>query len=184
MGSLERYHQKRNFDVTPEPRGRVKKASRGALRFVVQKHAASHIHYDFRLEMEGVLRSWAVPKEPATEPGEKRLAMHTEDHPVEYADFAGAIPKGEYGGGHMDIWDSGTWIPEEPPTAAYRRGSLTFELRGGRLKGRWSLVRIGNAQTRKKDLWLLLKRSDEAAAAAPRRARGARTPRTGGEARR
>ena len=184
MGSLERYRGKRNFDVTPEPRGRVRRSGR-ALRFVVQQHAASPLHFDFRLEMEGMLKSWALPREPVAQPGEKRLAMHTEDHPVEYVDFAGGIPGGEYGGGHLDVWDAGTWIPEEPPTAAYRRGSLSFTLKGKRLRGRWSLVRIGNAQTRKKDLWLLLKRSDEAREAAPARtAARRRAAKTGPEARR
>jgi len=155
--SLQRYHEKRRFDRTPEPRGAIARSMPGKLRFVVQKHAASTLHYDFRLEIDGVLKSWAVPKDPGLDPGEKRLAVPTEDHPVEYASFEGDIPENEYGAGHIDLWDRGTWIPEEPPLAAYRRGRLKFELKGRRLKGRWTLIRMGNAQTRKKDLWLLMK---------------------------
>lgn len=156
---LAQYHAKRDFSRTPEPRGRVGRSRREALRFVVQKHAASHLHYDLRLEMGGVLKSWAVPHEPGGDDGRKRLAVQTEDHPLEYADFEGDIPPGEYGGGHMDIWDSGTWIPDEPPLAAHRKGTLKFELCGGRLKGRWALVRLGGPEPRKRELWLLVKRS-------------------------
>jgi bifunctional non-homologous end joining protein LigD len=160
--SLQRYREMRDFTRTPEPRGE-KRPARSArsdepLRFVVQKHAASGLHFDFRLEIDGVLKSWAVPKGPSEDPGEKRLAVHTEDHPVEYAEFEGTIPEGEYGAGVMKIWDAGTWIPDEAPLAGYRRGHLRFELKGRRLKGHWTLVRMGNAQTRKKDLWLLVKR--------------------------
>jgi bifunctional non-homologous end joining protein LigD len=125
------------------------------LRFAVQKHAAATPHYDFLLEIDGVLKSWAVNQEPM-----KRLAVPTRDHPVEYARFEGDIPVDEYGAGHVDLWDRGTWIPEEEPLPAYRRGKIKFELKGRRLKGRWALVRMGNAQTRKKDLWLLMKRDD------------------------
>ena len=154
---LQQYNAKRHFDRTPEPRGRIARSAPERLRFVVQKHAASALHYDFRLEMEGVLRSWAVTKEPADDPSVKRLAVRTEDHPLEYAAFDGDIPKPEYGGGHVDIWDEGRWIPEDAPVTAFRRGRLKFELKGRRLKGRWALVRMGNAQTRKEDLWLLMK---------------------------
>src|SRR6185503_6697637 len=154
---LQQYNAKRHFDRTPEPRGRIARSAPERLRFVVQKHAASALHYDFRLEMEGVLRSWAVTKEPAADPAVKRLAVRTEDHPLDYARFEGDIPEGEYGGGHVDIWDEGRWIPEDAPVTAFRRGRLKFELKGRRLKGRWALVRMGNAQTRKKDLWLLMK---------------------------
>jgi bifunctional non-homologous end joining protein LigD len=128
----------------------------------VQKHAASTLHYDFRLELDGVLKSWAVPKDPSEESTQKRLAVRTEDHPLEYADFEGDIPEREYGAGHVDVWDEGTWIPEEPPLPAFRRGKLKFELKGRRLKGHWALVRMGNAHTRKKDLWLLMKRAEGA----------------------
>ena len=157
---LERYHAKRRFDRTPEPRGTVARARSEGARFVVQKHAASTLHYDFRLEIDGVLKSWAVTKEPSTDATVKRLAVRTEDHPIEYADFAGDIPQGEYGAGHMDLWDAGRWIPEETPVTALRRGRLKFELKGRKLKGRWALVRMGNASTRKKDLWLLMKLAD------------------------
>lgn len=119
-----------------------------SLRFVVRKHRATTVHYDFRLEIDGVLKSWAVPKAPSPEPGEKRLAVRTEHH----RDDAGQV----------DLWDEGTWIPEESPLTAYRRGRLKFELKGRRLQGRWALVRMGNAQTRKKDLWLLTKLEDDA----------------------
>jgi bifunctional non-homologous end joining protein LigD len=157
---LQRYQAKRDFDRTPEPRGRVVRSAPSKLRFVVQKHAASHLHYDFRLELDGVLKSWAVTKEPSEDPAVKRLAVRTEDHPVQYADFEGDIPEEEYGGGHMDIWDSGQWIPESAPLPAYRRGRLKFQLKGKRMKGQWALVRMGNATTRKKDLWLLMKIAD------------------------
>ena len=154
---LQRYQAKRHFDRTPEPRGSVPRERHERLRFVVQKHAASTLHYDFRLEMDGVLKSWAVTKEPDTDSSVKRLAVRTEDHPLEYADFEGDIPEREYGAGHVDIWDTGQWIPEEPPLTAMRRGKLTFQLKGRRMKGRWALIRMGNASTRKKDLWLLMK---------------------------
>jgi bifunctional non-homologous end joining protein LigD len=163
---LQRYQRMRDFARTPEPRGHVAPAHE-ALQFVVQEHEASALHYDFRLELDGVLKSWAVPKGPSEVEGEKRLAVHTEDHPVEYAEFEGTIPEGEYGAGRMKIWDEGTWVPESAPLAAYRR-ALKFELKGRRLKGHWSLVRMGNAQTRKKDLWLLVKRAAPAAKSAAR----------------
>ena len=159
---LQRYNAKRHFDRTPEPRGRTARSSPSKLRFVVQKHAASTLHYDLRLELDGVLKSWAVTKEPVADPSVKRLAVRTEDHPVEYADFEGDIPDDEYGAGHMDIWDQGTWVPVDAPLTAYRRGRLKFELKGKRLKGSWALVRMGNASTRKTDLWLLMKLADPA----------------------
>jgi bifunctional non-homologous end joining protein LigD len=159
---LQRYQAKRHFDRTPEPRGSVARVRTAeCLRFVVQKHAASRLHYDFRLEIDGVLKSWAVTKEPSIDVAVKRLAVRTEDHPVEYADFEGDIPEREYGGGHVDLWDQGAWIPEESPLTALRRGRIKFELKGRRLKGRWTLIRMGNASTRKKDLWLLMKLDDE-----------------------
>ncbi len=160
---LERYHAKRDFERTPQPRAeRPACGSARKLRFVVHKHAASTLHYDFRLEMDGVLKSWAVTREPATDPAQKRLAVRTEDHPLEYAHFEGDVAERQYGAGHMDIWDEGAWIPVEAPLPAYRRGRLKFELKGKRLKGRWALVRMGNASTRKKDLWLLMKLADPA----------------------
>lgn len=170
---LQRYRQKRDFARTPEPRGgAVPHAAAGPrsaqrLRFVVRKHAASSLHFDFRLELDGVLKSWAIPRVPSDDATGKRLAVQTEDHPLEYADFEGDIPAGEYGAVHMDIWDRGTWIPEGSPLASFRRGNLRFELKGKRMKGRWALVRMGNASTRKKDLWLLVRRSDAAETKVP-----------------
>lgn len=164
MGSLQREQARRPFDRTPAPRGVVARLrSAQKLRFVIQKHAATTLHYDFRLELDGVLKSWAMTKEP--DPAHKRLAVATEDHPLlEYVAFEGDIPEPEYGAAHVDLWDEGTWIPEEAPVTAYRRGRLTFELKGKRLKGRWALTRMGNAQTRrKKDLWLLTKLEDGSA---------------------
>jgi bifunctional non-homologous end joining protein LigD len=120
------------------------------LRFVVQKHAASSLHFDLRLELDGVLKGWAIPRDPGGDGPAKLLAVHTMDQPL---------------GAHMDIWDEGTWIPEGSALASFRRGSLNFELKGKRMKGRWALLRMGNASTRKKDLWMLVKRSDVADAA-------------------
>src|SRR5438034_3808675 len=140
--ALERYRQKRDFGTTPEPRGRVGAKKKGQLSFVIQKHAASHLHYDFRLELGGVLLSWAVPKGPSLDPQDKRLAMHVEDHPLEYGGFEGVIPKGEYGGGTVVLWDRGTWRPEGDPHAGYRAGNLKFALEGEKLRGSWALVKI------------------------------------------
>ena len=155
------------------------------LRFVVRKHEATTLHYDLRLEMDGALKSWAVPKDPSLDPTQKRLAVRTEDHPIEYAGFQGDIPDDEYGAVHIGLWDEGTWIPEAPPLAAYRRGHLKFELKGKRLKGRWALIRMGNAQTRKKDLWLLMKLEEGALDARPAtRATRGRAARDSGDARR
>src|SRR5512135_268888 len=138
---LERYREKRNFRTTPEPRGRVARSAATGLRYVVQKHAASHLHYDFRLEHNGVLLSWAVPKGPSLDPAVRRLAMHVEDHPVEYGTFEGVIPEG-YGAGIVLLWDQGTWQPEvEDVDAALKKGDLKFQLNGYKLKGSWVLVR-------------------------------------------
>ncbi len=160
--ALEAYRKKRDFRKTPEPKGApARKAARGPLSFVIQEHAASHLHYDFRLELEGVLKSWAVPKGPSLDPAVKRLAVHVEDHPLEYGTFEGIIPKGEYGGGTVVLWDRGRWLPEGDPKTAYRKGKLDFELEGEKLHGRWHLVRSRRAADEDgKEQWLLIKGDD------------------------
>ncbi|MEW5852678.1 MAG: non-homologous end-joining DNA ligase [Myxococcota bacterium] len=159
MGLAE-YHRKRNFQVTPEPRGRVEKHAPGL--FVIQKHDASHLHYDFRLELDGVLKSWSIPRGPSLDPKVKRLAMPTEDHPVDYADFEGVIPEGEYGGGTVMIWDRGTWSTDENPREALGNGRLTFTLKGQKLHGRWRLIRVGKTRgSRGGAGWLLIKSRDQ-----------------------
>jgi bifunctional non-homologous end joining protein LigD len=161
--SLREYRRKRDFSVTPEPGGRA--APRGTgWSFVVQKHAASRLHYDFRLELDGVLKSWAVPRGPSLDPGEKRLAMRTEDHPVEYGSFEGVIPEGEYGGGTVLLWDRGTWEPMGDPHQGLAKGKLDFVLRGKKLRGRWTLIKIPGRESRDADkAWLLIKARDDAA---------------------
>ena len=129
--SLRDYNRKRHFDRTTEPAGA--QAPAGGHSFVIQKHAASHLHYDFRLEADGVLKSWAVPKGPSLDPAVKRLAMHVEDHPVAYGGFEGIIPEGEYGGGTVMVWDRGVWEPVGDPREGYRTGKLKFELHGEKL---------------------------------------------------
>lgn len=167
---LTTYRKRRRFDVTPEPSGK-KASSRGRLRFVIQKHDARRLHYDFRLELDGVLKSWAVPKGPSTDPSDKRLAVEVEDHPLEYGSFEGRIPAGQYGAGTVEIWDEGRWEPEGDARAGLRDGSLTFTLHGRRLNGRWSLVRMsGRAAARaRQPQWLLIK-SRETSANGKRRA--------------
>ena len=167
---LEKYKQKRNFTSTPEPSGDVKLASERAktqkpgegLFFCVQKHLASHLHYDFRLEYKGVLLSWAVPKGPSLDPKTKRLAMHVEDHPIEYGTFEGVIPSG-YGAGIVMLWDQGTWKPEsEDVDAALKKGDLKFTLDGYKLKGSWVLVRTGGRWgSGDGRSWLLIKHRDD-----------------------
>lgn len=163
--ALTRYKQKRNFSGTPEPKGKVQ-ASRGSLRFVVQKHAASHVHYDFRLELDGVLKSWAVPKGPSMNPSDKRLAVMVEDHPLDYRTFEGSIPEGNYGAGEVIVWDEGTYHPEPNSerlgnTRTLRRGleegKLSFVLEGKKLKGGFTLIRTGPPE---KHSWLLMKKRD------------------------
>ncbi|KAF0813643.1 Multifunctional non-homologous end joining protein LigD [Andreprevotia sp. IGB-42] len=155
---LDRYHQKRNFTRTPEPAGSVG-ASGQQLQFVIQKHAARRLHYDFRLELDGVLKSWAVPKGPSLNPADKRLAVHVEDHPLDYGRFEGTIPPHQYGAGHVIVWDSGSWTPLGDPHAGYRKGHLRFTLHGHKLAGEWSLVRM-KAREDGDDNWLLLKADD------------------------
>jgi bifunctional non-homologous end joining protein LigD len=157
---LAEYNRKRRFKVTPEPQGKPPSSKRAPSKrqFVVQKHAASHLHYDFRLEHEGVLLSWAVPKGPSLRPGDRRLAMRTEDHPLAYADFEGVIPEGEYGGGNVLVWDRGTWEPERDVRSALGRGRLTFDLQGEKLRGRFHLARTKAERGRER--WLLFKGRD------------------------
>ena len=158
---LQTYNQKRKFDKTPEPKGET--AATAGNSFVVQKHDARRLHYDFRLEMDGVMKSWAVTKGPSLDPNEKRLAVHVEDHPLSYADFEGIIPKGQYGGGTVIVWDRGTWSPIGDPKKAYRKGHMEFELDGEKLKGRWHLVRMKGKPEEKRENWLLIKAHDEEA---------------------
>ena len=158
--AFDEYLRKRDFRKTPEPKGRVG-ASHVALRFVVQKHHASHLHFDLRLEYEGVLKSWAVPRGPSLDPNVKRLAVEVEDHPLEYSDFEGVIPAGEYGAGRVLVWDRGIWQPEGDPAAMFRTGKLKFRLQGHRLRGEWALVRT--KPKGKQQQWLLSKRNDEEA---------------------
>jgi bifunctional non-homologous end joining protein LigD len=163
--ALAEYRRKRDFALTPEPAGERSRRSDARLQFVIQKHAASRLHYDFRLELDGVLKSWAVPKGPSLDPREKRLAVHVEDHPIDYGGFEGVIPKGQYGGGTVLLWDRGTWRPEDgSPESAYRKGSLKFTLDGEKLHGKWALVRMGGrAAGEKRENWLLIKEKDDVA---------------------
>ena len=165
--ALEEYRRKRDFRKTPEPAGAAapQQQAHAGLSFVIQKHAARRLHYDFRLELDGVLKSWAVPKGPSLDPGEKRLAVHVEDHPLDYGEFEGVIPEGEYGGGTVLLWDRGTWIPlDRDPEAAYHKGSLKFILNGDKLHGKWALVRMGGkAANERRENWLLIKERDEQA---------------------
>lgn len=163
------YNRKRNFDLTSEPaepRTRSKRVGAGALSFVVQKHDARNLHYDFRLELNGTLKSWAVPKGPSLDPSDKRLAVHVEDHPLSYGSFEGSIPKGQYGGGDVIVWDRGVWEPEGDALKAYKAGKLGFRLYGEKLGGRWNLVRTRLKGSGDKEQWLLIKEQDEEAKAA------------------
>ena len=161
---LEEYRRKRNFAETQEPAGRARRAGRGHV-FVVQKHDASRLHYDFRLEINGVLASWAVPKGPSMNPAEKRLAIRTEDHPLEYADFEGVIPNGQYGAGTVMVWDKGTYKSEDgvPPDQQLARGKINVVLRGKKLCGGFTLVQTGKRPvvSSQGERWLLIKQRDE-----------------------
>ena len=158
--TLERYRKKRNFTETPEPVGRARSAQRRRI-FVVQKHAASRLHYDFRLQINDVLVSWAVPKGPSMNPADKRLAVMTEDHPIEYADFEGVIPEGEYGAGTVMVWDKGIYEPGDglPPEEQLSRGKLDVVLKGKKLRGGFTLIRPAKG-SRQKANWLLIKQRD------------------------
>jgi bifunctional non-homologous end joining protein LigD len=159
--ALQPYFKKRDFKVTSEPQGGA--ASAGALSFVVQKHAASRLHYDFRLELDGTLKSWAVPKGPSLDPADKRMAVHVEDHPIDYGGFEGTIPKGQYGAGTVIVWDNGSWEPVGDARAGYRDGKLKFRLHGHKLHGGWTLVRMHGRAAERQEPWLLIKERDDAA---------------------
>src|SRR5262252_1568327 len=165
--SLQAYHAKRKFSATPEPRG--KQMRRKGDRYVIQKHAARRLHYDLRLELDGVMKSWAVTRGPSLVPGEKRLAVRVEDHPIEYNEFEGTIPQGQYGGGTVMIWDRGSWAPDGDPRKGLAKGRLDFALDGKKLHGAWHLVRMRGRAGEKRENWLLIKARDEAA-------RGGRDP--------
>ena len=159
--ALEQYNKKRRFSQTPEPPGKVDRGEQH--RFVVQKHRASHLHYDFRLEMDGVLKSWAVPKGPSLDPGDKRLAMQVEDHPVSYFHFEGKIPEGNYGAGTVMVWDTGTWEPLGDEHAMLSKGDLKFQLNGEKLKGEFVLAKMRSRRPGSKGTeWLLIKKKDDA----------------------
>ena len=165
MAELKTYQAKRRFGVTAEPKGKVvaRKAAKGNLAFVIQKHAARRLHYDLRLELDGVMKSWAVTRGPSLVPGEKRLAVQVEDHPIDYNTFEGTIPQGEYGGGTVMVWDRGTWTAEDDPHKGFKKGHLSFALHGEKLHGSWHLVRMHKRRGETKDNWLLIKSDDEAA---------------------
>src|SRR5579863_4931698 len=164
--ALTVYRTKRDFSKTDEPSGEERVASSSRLRFVVQKHAARQLHYDLRLEWDGVFKSWAVARGPSLDPADKRLAVKVEDHPLDYGDFEGTIPRGEYGGGTVQLWDRGFWSPEGIKSThdAFAAGDLKFTLDGSRLQGSWVLVRMrGDRNGGKRTNWLLIKHRDAAA---------------------
>lgn len=159
---LETYREKRDFTRTSEPAGAGKQSHKGHA-YLIQKHEARNLHFDFRLEHDGVLKSWAIPRGPSMDPGDKRLAVRTEDHPVEYGGFEGSIPKGQYGGGTVMLWDEGTWEPVEDPDEGFKQGKLKFVVHGKRLQGGFALVRLRSDTGRKqgKENWLLIKEKDD-----------------------
>ena len=159
---LQHYRAKRDFSITSEPEGTQARAG-NALSFVIQKHAARRLHYDFRLELDGTLKSWAVPKGPSLDPADKRMAVHVEDHPLAYGGFEGVIPAGQYGAGTVIVWDKGEWLPHGDPLQGYRDGKLKFELRGHKLQGSWTLVRMRGRGQERQEPWLLIKERDQAA---------------------
>ena len=165
---LASYRAMRDFSRTDEPSGKGAVGAAKQLRFVVQRHDATRLHYDFRLELDGTFKSWAVTKGPSLDPTVKRLAVEVEDHPLDYGDFEGTIPKGQYGGGTVQLWDRGYWIPEGDPHDGLKRGDLKFTLVGNRLEGSWVLVRMrwdrrAGKGSRKRVNWLLIKHRDSAA---------------------
>jgi bifunctional non-homologous end joining protein LigD len=161
MAGLKTYQAKRRFGITAEPKGTV--AQKQGRAYVIQKHAARRLHYDLRLELDGVMKSWAVTRGPSLVPGEKRLAVQVEDHPIDYNKFEGTIPQGEYGGGTVMVWDRGRWQPEGDPAKGLRKGHLSFQLKGKKLHGGWHLVRMRRRRGENRDNWLLIKQHDDAA---------------------
>src|SRR5690348_4145807 len=162
---LAKYREMRDFSQTPEPSGNDRVVPSEALRFVIQKHAASHLHFDLRLEYDGTFKSWAVPKSPSLDPNDRRLAMEVEDHPLAYGDFEGTIPKGQYGGGTVMLWDRGYWAPVkgfENIARALAKGELKFVMEGERMHGSWVLVRTRRGE-RGRASWMLIKHRDETA---------------------
>jgi len=159
-GALQRYRDKRNFTVTPEPADTADAAAGEQLAYVIQKHDATRLHYDFRLELDGVLLSWAVPKGPSLDPATKRMAVRTEDHPLAYAGFEGTIPPKQYGAGTVIVWDRGSWTPVGDPRAGLAAGKLAFELHGDKLQGLWELVRMAKKPDERQEAWLLFKKRD------------------------
>jgi bifunctional non-homologous end joining protein LigD len=160
MAGLRTYQAKRKFGVTKEPRGKLGKRGNA---FVIQKHDARRLHYDLRLQLDGVMKSWAVTRGPSLVPGVKRLAVQVEDHPIEYNKFEGTIPAGEYGGGTVMVWDRGRWRPEGDPHRGLAKGHLSFRLAGKKLRGGWHLVRLRKRPGEKRSNWLLIKQRDKAA---------------------
>lgn len=160
---LDTYRAKRDFNQTSEPAGGNKHARKTGNGYLIQKHEARNLHFDFRLEHDGVLKSWAIPRGPSMDPGDKRLAVRTEDHPIEYGAFEGSIPKGQYGGGTVMLWDEGTWEPLEDPEEGFKTGKLKFVIHGKRLQGGFALVRLRSDTGRKqgKENWLLIKEKDK-----------------------
>src|SRR5688500_17009554 len=158
--ALDEYRRKRDFRKSPEPQGKsgTTRAYK-PLRFVIQKHDATRLHYDFRLELDGVLKSWAVPKGPSQDTKDKRLAMQTEDHPLAYGSFEGTIPEGEYGGGPVIVWDRGTWEPDGDPHEMLAKGRLRFTMHGEKIRGKFHLVKTSDPKAR--NSWLLMKSKDE-----------------------
>src|SRR6476469_4128698 len=159
MAALQTYWKQRDFGKTAEPRGKT--GRKKGFGYVSQKHDATRLHYDLRLELDGVMLSWAVTRGPSLIPGDKRLAIHVEDHPIEYNKFEGTIPEGEYGGGTVMVWDRGSWTPEHDPHQGMQKGHLDFELHGEKLNGHWHLVRMRKRPGERQEPWLLIKATDE-----------------------